>query len=291
MNNQQTPGPQAPPYIDEDEINLLDYVVVLLKHKWLIIGMVFIAGLTAVVVSLMLPNIYRSEATIAPRQQEQSQASSALSALGSLGGMAGDLMGLAGGGDLQKFEVVLKSREIVRRVVDKYKLMPELFEDEWDPLKKNWKEDPGPTMQDAYELIIKKDERKTAYEGYRKRALKLALEGQDERMVRRQSAIDAQFQRLEPGRNPAEEEPPRPMPSQAARDLLRQNAGDPAFVARWAEKFEPEAVSRTFTGWYDQMDARREQAQANRKQASKTPQDTGSIMGRAVDYLFGASGD
>jgi uncharacterized protein involved in exopolysaccharide biosynthesis len=148
MNN-----PQYPPYPEEDEINLLDYLIVLLKHKWLIIGIVFFAGLTAVTVSLMLTNIYRSEATITPRQQEESPASSALSALGGLGGMAGELVGLGGGGDLEKFEVVLKSRELSRRVVEKYKLMPELFEDEWDPLKEDWKENPGPTMQDAYELI------------------------------------------------------------------------------------------------------------------------------------------
>jgi uncharacterized protein involved in exopolysaccharide biosynthesis len=153
MNNQQLPNHQSHPYPDEDEINLLDYVIVLLKHKWLIIGIIFIAGLTAVIVSLKLDNIYRSEATIMPREQERSSASSALSALGALGGMAGELGGLGGGGDVEKFEVVLKSRELARRVVEKYEIMPELFEDQWDPLKKEWKEKPGPTMQDAYRLI------------------------------------------------------------------------------------------------------------------------------------------
>ena len=103
----------------------------------------------------MLPNIYRSEATIIPRQQEKSPASSALSALGALSGMAGELAGLGGGGDVDKFEVVLKSRDLARRVVEKYKLMPDLFEEEWDPLKKEWKGNPAPTIQDAYELITR----------------------------------------------------------------------------------------------------------------------------------------
>jgi uncharacterized protein involved in exopolysaccharide biosynthesis len=40
--------------------------------------------------------------------------------------------------------------------VEKYKLMPELFEKQWDPLKKDWKENPGPTLQDAYKLMTKK---------------------------------------------------------------------------------------------------------------------------------------
>ena len=152
---QPPPYPEYPQY-EDDDINLLDYFIVLLKHKWLILGIVFVTGIAAVIISLMLPNIYRSEATIIPRQQEKSATSSALSALGALTGMAGELAGLGGGGDVDKFEVVLKSRDLARRVVEKYKLMPELFEDQWDPLKKQWKENPAPTIQDAYKLITQK---------------------------------------------------------------------------------------------------------------------------------------
>jgi uncharacterized protein involved in exopolysaccharide biosynthesis len=141
------------PYPDEDEINLLDLVIVLLKRKWVIIGMVLSVGVISLVVSLALPNIYRSQATIAPREQEKSTASSALSALGGLGSIAGELVGLGGGGDVEKFEVVLKSRELTRRVVKEHKLLPRLFEDDWDAAKNRWKEEPAPTMQDAYKRI------------------------------------------------------------------------------------------------------------------------------------------
>jgi uncharacterized protein involved in exopolysaccharide biosynthesis len=152
---QQPPSnPTYPPYeYEDDEINLLDYFIVLLKHKWLIFGIVFAAGMAAVIISLLLPNIYRSEATIIPKQQEKSATSSALSALGALGGMAGELAGLGGGGDVDKFEVVLNSRELARRVVEKHKLLPKLFEDKWDPQKKEWEDNPAPTMQDAYKTI------------------------------------------------------------------------------------------------------------------------------------------
>jgi uncharacterized protein involved in exopolysaccharide biosynthesis len=125
----------------------------LLKHKWLIIGIVFFAGLAAVILSLRMTNIYRSSATIIPRQHKDSPAASPFSFLGRFGGVTGDLIGLGGGGDVEKFEVVLKSRELTRRVVEKYELMPELFEDQWDPLKKEWKENPAPTIQDAYRLL------------------------------------------------------------------------------------------------------------------------------------------
>ncbi len=141
------------PCLEEDEINLLDLLIVLLKRKWVIIGMVFFVGVISVVVSLALPNIYRSQATIVPREQEKSAASSALSVLGGLGSIAGELVGLGGGGDVEKFEVVLKSRELTRRVVKEHELMPRLFEDDWDAAKNRWKREPAPTVQDAYKRI------------------------------------------------------------------------------------------------------------------------------------------
>jgi uncharacterized protein involved in exopolysaccharide biosynthesis len=140
-------------YSDEDEINLLDLLLVLVKRKWLIIAMVFIAGAAAVIISLQLPNIYRSEATIAAREQEQSSARALTGALGGLGGIAATEFGLGGGTEADKIEVLLKSRQLAQLVVEKYNLLPLLFEKKWDPRKKAWKENPAPTMQDAYKVI------------------------------------------------------------------------------------------------------------------------------------------
>lgn len=141
------------PYLEEDEINLLDYLIVLLRHKWLIMGMVLLSGLAAVFTTLRMPDIYRSEATIAPRQKERT-ASSALSAFEGLGGLAGDIVGLGGGGSLEKIEVVLKSRHLSRTVVGRHNLMPRLFEEAWDKEKKKWKQNPTPTLQDAHATLV-----------------------------------------------------------------------------------------------------------------------------------------
>jgi uncharacterized protein involved in exopolysaccharide biosynthesis len=149
------PPPYYPyPYEPEDEINLLDYFMVLWKHKWLIIGMVFLAGLAAVFFSLRMTNIYRSEATIIPRQEEKSATPPSLAILRGLGGMAEELVGLGTGGSLDKFEVVLKSRYLSQRIVEKYKLMPRLFEEDWDAEKKAWLINPAPTFQDGYKALM-----------------------------------------------------------------------------------------------------------------------------------------
>jgi hypothetical protein len=45
----------------------------------LIFSIVFVTGVAEVIISLMLPNTYRSEATIIPRTQEKNSVSSAIS--------------------------------------------------------------------------------------------------------------------------------------------------------------------------------------------------------------------
>jgi uncharacterized protein involved in exopolysaccharide biosynthesis len=159
MSPEQRPPEYPPPYYPypyepEDEINLLDYFMVLWKHKWLIIGLVFLAGLAAVFFSLRMTNIYRSEATIIPRQEEKSATPPSIAILRGLGGIAEELAGLGSGGSLDKFEVVLKSRYLSQRIVDKYKPMPRLFEEEWDSEKKAWLINPAPTFQDGYNALM-----------------------------------------------------------------------------------------------------------------------------------------
>ena len=151
----QPPEQYPQPYLEEDEINLLDYLIVLLKHKRLIVGIVLGAGLLAVIISLLMSNVYRSEATIVARQQEKAEGGSILAALRGVLGIGGDIVGLGGGGSMGKIETLLKSRELVRRVVERDNLLPRLFADDWDPKKKEWKKNPAPTIQDAYKLFSK----------------------------------------------------------------------------------------------------------------------------------------
>jgi uncharacterized protein involved in exopolysaccharide biosynthesis len=138
---------------EDDEINLLDLFMVLVRRKWLIIGLVFLAGVAAVVISLSMTNVYRSEATIAPRETEQSTSKALSGALGGLGGLVASDIGLGGGSDADKIEVLLKSRRLANLVVEKHNLLPTLFSEEWDAQKKAWKVNPAPTIQDAYKLI------------------------------------------------------------------------------------------------------------------------------------------
>jgi|SRR3989339_633530 len=146
---------------EEDEINLLDLFIVLLRHKVMIISVVFLAGVAAVVVSLLMTNIYRSEVMIAPTAQEKG---GALSALGGFGAMIASEAGIGAGGSLEQFEVVLKSRELTSAIVREKNLLPVLFEDGWDAAAKKWKDEP-PKTEDIYKAVqtlleVKPDKKK-----------------------------------------------------------------------------------------------------------------------------------
>jgi uncharacterized protein involved in exopolysaccharide biosynthesis len=130
--------PDAPPDSD-DEINLLDLFLVLLKRKWFIIGFVVLSGVLALSITLLMTNIYRSDATILPREEEKTPSSMLSSALGSLGGVVAGELGLGGSGSLEKLQVVLQSRYLAERVIKKYDLLPTIFPDAWDETAKKWK--------------------------------------------------------------------------------------------------------------------------------------------------------
>lgn len=146
---------------EEDEINLLDLFIVLLRHKVMIISVVFLAGVAAVVASLLMTNIYRSEVLIAPTAQEKG---GALSALGGFGAMIASEAGIGAGGSLEQFEVVLKSRELTGAIVREKNLLPVLFEDDWDAAAKKWK-DEAPKTEDIHKALqtlldVKPDKKK-----------------------------------------------------------------------------------------------------------------------------------
>jgi uncharacterized protein involved in exopolysaccharide biosynthesis len=150
--------PQSPDYVpcmtvDQDEVNLLDLFIVLLKHKVMIFSVVVLAGIAAVVISLLMPTVYRSEATIAPTTQERvSGGLSALGALGGFGAMIASEVGIGATGSLEQFDVVLNSRELTASIVRKYDLLPFLFENDWDPIKKEWKEE-APKAEEIYKAV------------------------------------------------------------------------------------------------------------------------------------------
>jgi uncharacterized protein involved in exopolysaccharide biosynthesis len=103
-----------------DDISLLDLLIVLAKHKLLILGLTFSAGVAAAVISFLLPNIYTATTKILPPQQTQSTTSAMLGQLGVLSGLAGGSFGIKNPNDL--YVGMLKSRTVADNIIERFDL-------------------------------------------------------------------------------------------------------------------------------------------------------------------------
>jgi uncharacterized protein involved in exopolysaccharide biosynthesis len=149
-------------------IDLLDILIIFSKYKIAIIILPFVIGFIAILCSFTLPDIFRSEITIVPvlniynkqgsnfltfnigeKKPNSSESSSLIEEIkSSIGGSYARLTG--------QIELVLKSREFIFNVIDRYNLMPLLYRKSWDEKNQKWLIEKPPTKQKAYALIISK---------------------------------------------------------------------------------------------------------------------------------------
>jgi len=115
----------------DDEISFLDLLIVLAKHKVLVLGLPAAAALISLVVSLLLPNYYTGTTKILPPQQTPST-SAVLAQLGSLAGLAGSAAtGLKNPNDL--YVGMLKSRTVADNLIQRFDLN-KLYDEEYQSL-------------------------------------------------------------------------------------------------------------------------------------------------------------
>jgi len=110
--------------VDEDKISLLDLLIVLVKHKRVVLGTPFAVGIAAAVTSLLMPNIYTGTTRILPPQQSASAATALLTqlggAFGGLAGAAGGALGIRNPNDL--YVGMLKSRSVADSLIARFDL-------------------------------------------------------------------------------------------------------------------------------------------------------------------------
>ena len=129
----QTSGLNRPTYSDE-----IDFSVVfraLWAGKWWIGSIASTAAVIAIAVTLMMPNIYRAEALLAPSQAGGAGGTSSLTAqFGGLASLAGINLG---GGSPDKIVLgleILKSRKFVAEFIQRHDVLVTLMAaKDWDP--------------------------------------------------------------------------------------------------------------------------------------------------------------
>ncbi|MBF0215000.1 MAG: hypothetical protein HQM00_15800 [Magnetococcales bacterium] len=136
------PEPQqaAPePISVEEEIKLGDLWRILVQQKWwiAIITVVCIAG--SVTYALLATPYFQADILLEPAGDDAKKGGGSLGQLGGLAAMAG--INIGGGGSSKDAAVArLKSRLFIEEFIEDEQLMPILFHEQWDPVRKNWKE-------------------------------------------------------------------------------------------------------------------------------------------------------
>ncbi|MGH8223102.1 MAG: Wzz/FepE/Etk N-terminal domain-containing protein [Woeseiaceae bacterium] len=145
--------------IDEtEEIRLIDLWRVIWAGKWLILSSSVLVALATTIAAFLITPVYRAEVVLAPVAAQRSSSSLATLA-GQLGGIA-TLAGINLGTDESSAEAIaiLRSRALTERFIEKNKLLPVLFSEDWDQASGTWHvDDPDdiPNMWRAYERFDK----------------------------------------------------------------------------------------------------------------------------------------
>jgi tyrosine-protein kinase Etk/Wzc len=108
---------------DEKEIYLLDFLIVMAKHKKILARVTGTAAVVSLIVALFLPNIYVSTAKILPPQQSQSAATAILGQLGPLAGLAGQNLGIKASNSGELYIAMLQSRTVADNLIKRFDLM------------------------------------------------------------------------------------------------------------------------------------------------------------------------
>ena len=133
VTRQQNTKPQS----DPDEINLLEYFYVLVKNKWLIIGLTILGFIGGYVAAKIIGPKYVTDAVIVPRESESVKTPD-ISGLGMFGGMVMSQLNVGGNASLDKIDMILGSRKFNEEVAEKKELSPLVFPEQWDTVNNKW---------------------------------------------------------------------------------------------------------------------------------------------------------
>lgn len=173
--NQLSSENQQKYHIADDEIDLRELFKAIWQGKWIIIVTTFVFAVASVIYALSLPNVYKSEALLAPAGAQKGGGIS--SQLGGLAALAGVTLGNGAGVDNTTLALeTLKSRNFIFKFIERNNILVELMAaDNWnaanneltindtiyDTHSKEWVRPPlpmrasKPSLQEAYKQFMK----------------------------------------------------------------------------------------------------------------------------------------
>ncbi len=144
---------------NKEEVNLIELLKVIWDGKYIISSITLAASVIAIIYSLSLSDIYRSQASLAPVGMEGENSSGLASQLGGLAGLAGVSIGDNTGSKITIGLEVMQSRRFFNLIATKHDIVKPLMaskdwdrvnnkvvydEDIYDPKLNKWVREPSP---------------------------------------------------------------------------------------------------------------------------------------------------
>jgi uncharacterized protein involved in exopolysaccharide biosynthesis len=126
---------------EHGEVSLRDLVALIWARRWFVLSITILATLAAGLATRVIDKRYLATTTLSPATSTGSQ----LGTLGSLASQFGGIASLAGislPGNSKKSEslAILQSEALTEDYIRKNDLLPILYEKQWDPQARKWKE-------------------------------------------------------------------------------------------------------------------------------------------------------
>lgn len=123
----------------EDSLDLLELWHIIWGAKYFIVGFTFVATLVAALYTLyIVPVTYQSTAVLI---QNGSSNGGGLSGLTTLASSLPIPLSLPGGDKVNSLLSFLQSRNLQKKLIEKYDLLPHFYREHWDQTKKKWLND------------------------------------------------------------------------------------------------------------------------------------------------------
>jgi len=137
----------------DDEIDFAELWHAIWAGKWLIIAITAVFSLASIIYALSLPNIYKSEALLAPATEKQAGMSGLASKFGGLASLAGVNLGSGGGIDQTVLALeIMKSRLFIDNFINNNNLLVPLM------ATKGWIRDGNKLIYNAEIYDVEKNE-------------------------------------------------------------------------------------------------------------------------------------
>lgn len=120
-----------------DEFNLLEYIYVIVKNKWWIIGSAILGVMLGYGLAIKKGPTYVAESIIAAKESDN-QTSAGLSGFGALGGIVASQLNMSTNPGLDKIQLIINSRKFNADFVQKYNLLPLIYKDKWPKVYKKY---------------------------------------------------------------------------------------------------------------------------------------------------------